>query len=85
MLGDASTAIVQIGVNTPNISTISGIHVGSTRDQVFRTYPNATEGNDGLITITNQEGQGITFFVTGDVVRGMVLWQNERRTINPLC
>jgi hypothetical protein len=67
-----------ITVNHPAIRTISGVHVGSTADDVFRTYSNAVEAPEGggysVITITSADGRFINFYVDpGRLVTGMLL------------
>lgn len=75
--------IAEIGVGNPAIYTISGVHVGSTYDEVLRTYPNAVESTLGqdadgrynlALTITNPEGRAIEFFFSTDrILRFMTL------------
>ena len=67
--------LVQIGVASPAIRTISGIHVGSTADDVRSTYANAVPGSSGLseLTITNPQGRHIRFFFNNGVVSYMEL------------
>ena len=72
-----------IGVGDAAIYTISGIHVGSTYDDVLRTYPSAVETIEGggpngdvylRLTITNPEGRTIAFHLSPErVVTGMDL------------
>ena len=65
-----------INVYEPGISTISGIHVGSTRQEVLSTYPNATpfgDPYDDVLTITGPQGQVIVFIVRDGVVEMMIL------------
>jgi hypothetical protein len=66
-----------IVVGHPAISTISGIHVGSTAEDVLRTYSNAVATPVGqsapgqtvqFITITNPEGRVVQFFVENGLV-----------------
>ena len=61
-----------IDVTDPAIFTLSGVHVGSSYDDVLRTYPSAVEapidiGNkigpySVVLRITNPEGRTITFY-----------------------
>jgi hypothetical protein len=81
--GDGELWVIEVG--TPAISTISGIHVGSTADDVRRAYSNVVES--GVVeapvangysyftqTITNPEGRFIRFVVdTDERVRHMSL------------
>jgi len=80
-----SPNVQQIQVNAPEISTISGIHVGSTRDDVLQTYPSAS-GVAGVITIMNAEGRVIDFFMAQDKVVSMFLWQQGKKiTVDSRC
>ena len=69
-----------ITIHTPAVSTISGVHVGSTDDEVFRTYANAVETSDPHsphITITSADGRYITFYLGADrTVQQMMLARN---------
>jgi hypothetical protein len=75
--------IAEIGVANPAFYTISGVHVGSTYDEVLRTYPNAEETilgrePDGrahvALTIRNAEGRIIEFAFNLDrILRFMIL------------
>jgi hypothetical protein len=80
--------IDEIDILHPAISTISGIHVGSTVDDVRRTYSNNSEANSGQDTdgrfwraliITNAEGTAIEFMINPDgFVYSMSLGVNAR-------
>ena len=69
------------------ISTISGIHIGSTRDDVHRTYANAVDLGPNTIRITNPEGRRITFVLDQDgVVVFMSLHEpGPASAIDPQC
>jgi hypothetical protein len=70
-----------IEVYDPSISTISGIHVGSTRDEVLAAYPTAdATGLPDSIWITNPEQRTIQFSLSDDTVVAMILSVN-RQTI----
>jgi len=67
--------IDEIDILHPAIYTISGIHVGSTADDVRRTYANVKESNAGqdsdqrfwrALIITNPEGTAIEFMINPD-------------------
>jgi|SoiMethySBSTD1v2_1073268.scaffolds.fasta_scaffold23046_8 hypothetical protein len=69
-----------IEVGHPAIFTISGIHVGSTADDVRRTYANVDDAAWGqypdgrfehVLTITNPEGRVVQFLVNPN---GVVTW-----------
>ena len=76
-------SIDEIDVSNPASFTISGVHVGSTADDVMRTYPGAVEkvigqDPDGTahlsLTITNPEGRVVVFFTETDrVVHAMTV------------
>jgi hypothetical protein len=77
----AGHTIDTIEVYDPSISTISGIHVGSTRDEVLAAYPTAdTSGLPFGIWITNPEQRVIQFVLSDDAVVAMILSVN-RQTI----
>jgi hypothetical protein len=66
-----------IEVGHPAIYTISGIHVGSTADDVKRTYTNTVEAQYAWdadrrplysLTITNPEGRAVQFLLDADGV-----------------
>ncbi len=86
-------SIDEIDIQNPAIYTISGVHVGSTYDDVIRTYPNAVAhdysatneppGTHVTLTITNPEGHVIIFgFGPERVVMGMTLGASEQALIN---
>jgi hypothetical protein len=63
--GVADSRIVSIATKNPLFSTISGIHVGSTRADVLRTYANAKDlpdYNGGEIRIADSAGREIIFY-----------------------
>jgi hypothetical protein len=69
-----------ISVGHPDIFTISGIHVGSTADDVLRTYANVDAPPPAqvapgqivqILTITNPEGRVVQFFVENGLVSTM--------------
>ena len=82
-----SRVIDMIFVGHPSVFTISGIHVGSTADDVRRTYANVVERRVGqqpdgrfdiALTITSPEGRVVQFSVNPDgVVRGMTVAMSE--------
>ena len=76
--------IDEIDVWHPAIYTISGVHVGSTYDEVLRTYPAAVEtilAQTYLhLTITTPEGRTIKFFFGPDrTVGSMSLLGSHRQ------
>jgi hypothetical protein len=80
-----ASTVVQISVDVPEISTISGIHVGSTKDDVLRTYPGAEE-QSGDVQIQSADGRTIQFFIGKDAVVGMRLFfTGHPINVNPLC
>jgi hypothetical protein len=81
----AAATVAQIYVNVPEISTISGIHVGSTKGDVLRTYPGAEE-QAGNVQIHSADGRTITFGIGSDSVTGMSLFfTGHPINVNPLC
>jgi hypothetical protein len=57
--------IVNVSTKNPVFSTISGVHVGDPRDDVFRKYPTAVGSADsptGEIRVTNSEGRVVAFY-----------------------
>ena len=87
----ASGVVDQIDVTNPATSTISGVHVGSTYDDVLRTYPSAVEtiiGQDSgsspplSLTITNPEGRVIVFYLGADRVVDQMTVAFSQGTIN---
>jgi len=87
LFDDDVGAIVGLNVTTPAISTISGIHIGSTRDEVHRTYANAVDVDAETVRIENPQGRRITFYVgRNGIVSGMTLHASGPAPgINPLC
>ena len=84
---DADGAIVALDIATPTISTISGIHIGSTSDDVYRTYANAVDIGGKRLQIENPQGRRITFVVGRD---GTVIWMSlhgpePAPAIDPQC
>ncbi len=77
--------IVTIRVFDPAISTLSGIHIGSTEADVLSTYPNGQVGKgiygNRVVRITNAEGREIVFFQetydTPGTVGGITLAMNR--------
>jgi hypothetical protein len=51
----------------PSIYTISGVHVGSTADDVRRTYSHVVERGN-FLTITNSEGRAVQFILENGFV-----------------
>ncbi len=83
----AGGIIVGFDISTPAITTISGMHVGNTRDDVHRTYPNAVDVDAQSTTITNPEGRKITFWMSRDgTVVAMSLYEpGPVGHIDPQC
>jgi hypothetical protein len=74
--GGPGSPITSIEIDDPAISTISGIHVGSSLDEVRSTYPGSTDfGPDrpGTLFITNPEGRVIVFSAVDGIVTHMSL------------
>ncbi len=76
--GGGAEPIDAITVQNPALYTISGVHVGSTYDEVRRTYPDAAEVDDassthpGSLTIRNTEGRTLTFSFAQDRTVGVM-------------
>jgi hypothetical protein len=69
--GDVSGAgsVDVVYVRSPAIKTISGVGVGSSREDVLRTYPSAVDDRSyslPAMTITNPEGRQVGFFFGAD-------------------
>ena len=79
--------IAGLDISSPEISTISGVRIGSTREDVHRTYPSAVDHEPNLNRIENLEGRRITFLVDRvDVVTDMSLRGSElANEIDPRC
>jgi hypothetical protein len=75
IVGDDDVFVAKLGqMYDPAISTISGIHVGSTVDEVLATYPGASTAElPNAISITDTRGRVILFVLDNDAVTGMVL------------
>jgi hypothetical protein len=84
---DGRGAIVGLDIDTAAIRTISGIHIGSTREDVHRTYANAVDLGPSTIRITNPEGRRITFVLDRDgVVISISLHEpGPSSAIDPRC
>jgi len=84
---DATGAVVGLEIDTPAISTISGIRIGSTRDEVHRTYANAVDVDAETVRVENPQGRRITFFVsrTGAAVAMTLHGPGPAPGINPQC
>jgi hypothetical protein len=84
---NADGTISGLDISTPAISTISGVHVGSTRDDVHRTYPAAVDLGPSTIRITNPEGREITFVLDRDGVVLLIVLKITctSASIDPQC
>jgi hypothetical protein len=79
-----ASMIQSIDVSNPSISTISGVHVGSTRNDVLGAYPGAVE-EASIIEITNGQGRVIDFALTGGTVVHMSLHEEGYAGVDPRC
>jgi hypothetical protein len=79
-----------IDIHTPSVSTISGIHVGSSEADVRRTYAPVLfhDGgqDDNALTITNDQGRVIFFWIRdGRVVAISIAESAEIREGHARC
>ena len=74
-----------VTVSQPGIRTISGVQVGSTRDDVVRTYPAAVADGSSLV-ITGPDGRIIVFGFTGDTLGSMTLSTSQQTLdVHAMC
>lgn len=80
------STIDTVTVSQPGIRTISGVQVGSARDEVLRTYPAAVADGPSLV-ITGPDGHIIVFVFTGaGTMESMTLsTSQETLDIHAMC
>jgi hypothetical protein len=87
---DPNRRVTGINILSPLMRTISGIHVGSTEDDVMRTYGNVERKVAGTnmfqLIITNPEGRQVRFWVSGGVVAQILIAESEQSIVSQgLC
>lgn len=72
---DGDGRIVQITISRPGVSTISGIQVGSTEDEVRATYPSAFDAVGAYqvptLVLSHPDGRTLVFFLEAGRVSGI--------------